>query len=110
MKDSRRKNKARFTTDDFEAKVNYKIRFSDTGLKSGAKTKSNEISKWMNIVYVQGNIGWWHFLMPYRWMWSAGSKVKVQWSWAGESSRGKNHWELSAEGIKKCGQILESGS
>ena len=45
MKDSRRKNKARFTTDDFEAKVNYKIRFSDTGLKSGAKTKSNEISK-----------------------------------------------------------------
>lgn len=53
VKDSRTKNQARFTTDDFEAEVNYKIGFSDTGLK-GAKTKSlesNEISKWMNIAY-----------------------------------------------------------
>lgn len=48
MKDSRRKNKARFTTDDFEAKVNYKIRFSDTGLKSGAKTKSLKVMRFQN--------------------------------------------------------------
>ena len=48
MKDSRRKNKARFTTDDFEAEVNYKIRFGDTGLKSGAKTKSLEVMRFQN--------------------------------------------------------------
>lgn len=48
VKDSRTKNKARFTTDDFEAEVNYKIGFSDTGLKGGAKTKSLEVMRFQN--------------------------------------------------------------
>lgn len=48
VKDSRTKNKARFTTDDFEAEVNYKIGFGDTGLKGGAKTKSLQVMRFQN--------------------------------------------------------------
>lgn len=48
VKNSRTKNKARFTTDDFEAEVNHKIGFSDTGLIGGAKTKSLEVMRFQN--------------------------------------------------------------
>lgn len=48
VKDSRTKNKARFTTDDFEAEVNYKIGFDDTGLNRGAKTKSLQVMRFQN--------------------------------------------------------------
>ena len=55
VKDSRTRNKARFTTDDFEAEANYKFVFGDTGLKRGAKTKSLQVMRFQNgcILYIR---------------------------------------------------------